>query len=440
MRALLGAAAILVAIGCAHGPGTGAEPGGAAPEPGGPASERARKRPPVAPEEQARIGAFARAYAAFLGRAKTPREAVAELGALARGAGFAERKPGATAGDRLLGGRGGTTLTLYRGGRRSLDEGLVIVVVPLDAPRLELRQAPLEERERFGMLLAGLHGQLDLKEWLSIPLALHGFVAGRRPIVVGESPEDPVLVVPDLLPHLSRRAQADKIIDPAEMKVLAALGGRPALEAALGALGIKPDDFATGEFVIVPADAPAFVGADEALLAGYGHEGRAFAYAAARALLDAQPERPVLLVALEAPDLRATGWPFVRASLAEAIQAARPGADGLAVRRILARSLAIVAQPLGGEPGKGVVLSPLDDDAPPEAVRQVLRGIERGGGRFQIAVETEGYGPARELSTQNLDAVELGLPVTAPQAPLPVLSTFDLYQGYRACKGLFELP
>lgn len=416
---------------CAH------EPAGspAASAPGEPASaERAGRssgepaRPSLSPEEQARVNEFARAYADFLARAKTVREAVRELSALAQKSGGAvtivEQRPDAIA--------------LARAGRRPLGEGIAIVVVPLDAPHLRLLPAPLEEREHFGMLRTTLHGTLDLKQWLSIPLALHGFIPGKPGLVIGEQPGDPVLVVPDLLPHLAMHAQAERIIEPSNMSVLGSLGGARALGEALAARGVPPDDLATGEFSVVPADAPTFVGADRALLAGYGAGSRALAYGAVRALVDAAPEHGVLVIGVSSLDGASAGRPFVRTAIERSVAAS--GGDQWAVRGLIAHSLAVIGHAVGGEPGKGIALGPLDDDATPEAQRRLLRGIEHGGGRFQIS-STEARGaPARELSTQNLDAIELGVPEMGSQAPLPVISAFDLYQGYRACKGLFELP
>ena len=93
-------------------------------------------------------------------------------------------------------------------GEKGLDEGMNIIVAHTDAPRLDLKQNPLYEDVGLGLLRTHYYGGIKKYQWVAIPLAIHGVVVktdGRViEIVIGEKEDDPVFIIDDLLPHLSR--------------------------------------------------------------------------------------------------------------------------------------------------------------------------------------------------------------------------------------------
>ena len=101
-------------------------------------------------------------------------------------------------------------------GNKSLNEGTRIVISHVDSPRLDLKQNPLFEDGESHLALFETHyyGGIKKYHWVTIPLALHGVVVKRNgekiSLSIGESPDDPVFAVPDLLPHLSHEIQDSK--------------------------------------------------------------------------------------------------------------------------------------------------------------------------------------------------------------------------------------
>jgi aspartyl aminopeptidase len=414
--------------------------------------ERKRGWPAVDDVTRAAIGELAAEYATFLGRAKTPRRAVASLvehavahaaRPLAPGQHFAHVENAAF----YVVAPGGDAAAFVRLGPRPVEEGLRIVIASVDAPALHLEQRPLFDAAGFAMLDTTPYGRPILEAWLSRPLALylHAVPAGAPAldIVVGEAPEDPVLVIPDLLPHLSGNVQRERIVDSPERLDAVAAHSRAALLDYLARRGVDEATLATAEATLVPAGPPTFIGVDRALLAGYGHRHRALAYAAVRGLFAAerleQSAAVIVVSRAYASGDGSSGQGFVPSALSRIL--AGLGAEGeaqdvLATRRTYARSAALVASWLGGSLNQGVVLQPEADDALPAAVRRVLDSLEAAGAQWQLSGPERGHRTAAyELATLDLDVVAIGLPGAGDGAPLELLSTLDLYQGFLACRG-----
>ncbi|KAH3765690.1 M18 family aminopeptidase [Pelomyxa schiedti] len=138
---------------------------------------------------------------------------------------------------------------------------------------------------------------LQRYQWVQTPLALVGVVALKsgevKEISVGLKPEDPVFVIPDLLPHLATRLQSTAtmgdIIKGEQMNVLC--GSIPVddegvkakikftvLETLNREYGVTEADFLSAELELVPAFPPRFVGFDCGLIASYGQDDRICAF------------------------------------------------------------------------------------------------------------------------------------------------------------------
>ncbi len=399
--------------------------------------------------EVPKIERFARDYLGYLADAKTPRRAVRGLVRLfkPRGKQLAARSGGKYAvGSRLwFRHRGGDAAAFIRVGQRPLEEGARIIIAAVDAPRIDLKQQPVYSKVGLTMLDTNLYGKLDLKSWLSRPLALYVHAKKRGGVIdlaLGEKPTDPVLVIPDLLPHLSRKAQAKKIIDKPERMDALAARKRTALLAYLRTKGVTESVFQTAEASLVPAGAPSFVGVDRALMAGYGHSQRALAFSAVRGLLDAPaktaPYHTAIVIVVSKSRIGytgATGLAFVKTAMSRIIGAlASEGAntDILGVRRIYARSAALLAADRQGKPNLGLVLNPRGDDALPRAIRRVLDAFRAAKAQYQLMASTAWGSKARTLATLDMDVVDVGLPITGQGTPMELLSTLDLFQAKRA--------
>lgn len=399
----------------------------------------------VGAAERKRIDQFARHYLRYLSDAKTPRRAVRGLLRLF--------KPGSR---KLTGTKrvahapgtrfwfahpGGDAAAFVRLGKRPLEDGARIIVAAVDAPRIDLKQRPVYEKVGFTMLDTRLYGRLDLKSWLSRPLALYLYGrSGRKTIdlAVGDKPGDPVLVIPDLLPHLSRKAQHKKIIDKPERMDAVVARKQVALLRYLRRKGVSRSLLQTAEASLVPAGKPSFIGVDRGLVAGYAQSHNALAFAAVRAMVAASrrqiPHRTAIVIVISKRHTGytgATGMAFVKTAMSRIIGAfASEGAntDMLGVRRIYARSAALLAADRGGKANQGLVLNPRGDDALPGAIRRVLDAFRAARAQYQI-VSTAAWSKARSLATLDMDVVDVGLPITGAGTPMELLSVLDLYQA-----------
>ncbi|RMH41031.1 MAG: hypothetical protein D6689_12165 [Deltaproteobacteria bacterium] len=451
-RTATAALAALAAAACAGAP----EPAPARPDK--PAAELVPKRrsgwDALAPAARGRVAAFAGDYARWLASAKTARRAVASLVALAGARGAeplaAVRAPAAPGRTYIWMGPGGAAAAIVRVGRRPVEEGVRVVVASVDAPHIGLKQRPVYDAAGFALVDGAPYGDLDEAAWLVHPLALYVYAAasGDAPAVdlaLGEAPEDPVFAIPDLLPHLARQVQRDRIVDSPERLDAVAAASTAALMAYLAERGVDAATLERAEMALVPAGPPVFVGVDRALLAGHGHRRRALAYAAVRALVDGDAPHHTAIVAIvsraAAGGDGAAGIAFARRAVDAAVAALATGDDvagGLALGRAWRRSAALVAADLGGARNRGVVLDPRADDALPAAVRRAVDAFDAGGVQWQIATgERDRDAPARDLATAGGDVVAFGLPVAGAGAPLELASTLDLYMGYRACAAWF---
>ena len=419
-----------------------------------------------------RVDVYARQYAQFLGRAKTARAAVTELERLFTAAGGqlltqpeaglagtsrtthrAKKPPGVVfkPGTRYyLRGGDGHTAAFVALGRQSLERGARIIIAPLDAPHIQLKQRPVYDRAGLIMFDTVIHGVADLRLWLSRPLALHLHVArpgaadGGLDLIVGERPDDPVLVIPDLLPHLSGRVQKNQVVDSAERMDAVAARSYRALVDYLAGQGLDVNALATAESALLPAGPPVFVGADRALLAGYGHSHRALAYAAVRALIDTgaelTPEQTAVVIVTRSADPAGgtSGLGFVRTAMTQllgALSVTDGEPDVLATRRMYARSTAWIASAADDlATDKGIGIAPRGADAVPRATRRTIDSLEASGAPYQL-VGRQRWGPGRSLAPLDMDVVGVAIPTRHRRAPAELVSTLDLYYAQQAARA-----
>jgi len=164
----------------------------------------------LSPGEKEAVHKFSGGYIKFLNESKTEREAVDYIYGLALEAGFIplEKCSQLNPGQRIVMQAKGKVCALIILGPDPLEEGVNIVASHIDSPRLDLKARPLYEEEGLAWLKTHYYGGIKKYQWLAIPLAMHGVVIKKNGekvnIVIGENPQDPVLTIADLLPHLPR--------------------------------------------------------------------------------------------------------------------------------------------------------------------------------------------------------------------------------------------
>ncbi|HRX76661.1 MAG TPA: aminopeptidase, partial [Candidatus Cloacimonadota bacterium] len=255
---------------------------------------------------------YASPYKEFLNQCKTERETTVWMENLLKKHKFVaiDGKKGSSRVYRVFRGK---TLAVAVLGTDPLSKGFNMVASHIDAPRIDLKQNPLYEDGPSQMVCMRTHyyGGIKKYQWVSTPLSLHGVVikndGSLLNISLGEKDNEPVFIIPDLLPHLARKEQYSKnindAIDASKLNLVFSGMIEPsceekeaakafALKALNKAYGINEADFLSAELQLVPATKARDAGIDSSMLVGYGHDDRICAYTALTALLDNLDQKP----------------------------------------------------------------------------------------------------------------------------------------------------
>ena len=252
---------------------------------------------------------FAEDYKAFLNLCKTDRETISYFEKLIAKKGFAnlDDNPQGKKIFRISRKKNAAIAVI---GKRPVKEGVNLVVSHIDSPRVDLKQNPLHEdgTTQLGILKTHYYGGIKKYQWMSTPLAIHGVFVKQNgetiSVSIGEEEDEPVFVMPDLLPHLARKEQYTKKIGEAvaahHMNIV--FNSVPFLEkenkeikeaVKLNALillnekyGIIEEDFLSAELEVVPAGKARDAGIDKSMVLGYGQDDRICAYTSANAIFD----------------------------------------------------------------------------------------------------------------------------------------------------------
>ena len=259
---------------------------------------------------------YCEGYKRYLNESRTEREAVANAIKLAEAEGFTEYKRGMALvpGQKVWYNNRGKALMLAVAGKRPLDAGVVIAAAHVDAPRLDLKLTPLYEDSELAFFKTHYYGGIKKYQWTAIPLELHGVVALKSgevvEVVIGREPDEPQLVISDLLPHLAADQMKKTLAEGITGEGLNILIGSAPYDdegsdrvklAVMSILnssyGITEEDFVSAELCAVPAFEVRDIGLDRSLIGGYGHDDRVCAYAELRAIFDVEePERTCICI------------------------------------------------------------------------------------------------------------------------------------------------
>ncbi len=418
---------------------------------------------------------FAEGYKSFLNEAKTEREAIYKIVNAAK----KEKK-------KIVVNREKSAAIILPG-KKSVRDGLRIVISHIDSPRLDLKQIPLYQDSESHLALFETHyyGGIKKFQWVVIPLALHGVIVkkdGKKiTFSLGEDEKDPVFSVPDLLPHLSHDVQDNKKIDEAikgeSLDIV--IGSIPAkgdfkekiktaiLEKLHSDYDIIEEDFISAELEAVPAFIMAHdVGFDRSLIGAYGQDDRICAYAALQAILDVKnPEHTVLSLFVDKEEIGSEGNASAQATtfLRSLIKELDSHVD---VDNVLLKSKVISADVQSAVTpnyidvfelknasslGNGVVLSKFTghggkysaNDASAEYVAEIRALLDKSKIPWQTGelgkVDKGGGGTvAKYFARLGMEVVDLGAPVLSMHSPYEVTSKVDLYSSYLAYNAFLK--
>ena len=436
-------------------------------------------------EERAEMECYCKGYAAFMDACKTEREATAWTAAAAEAHGFKPMVPGMklNPGDKVYHNNRGKSIILAVIGSESLNDGANICAAHVDSPRMDIKPNPLYEDSEIAYLKTHYYGGIKKYQWATIPLALHGVVYRKDGTVVtvtiGEDDADPILVVSDLLVHLSAdqmQKTAAQVIAGEQLNII--MGTEP-LEGEGSDLvklhimkllnekyGMVESDFLSAELTIVPAGKCREVGLDRSLLGAYGHDDRVCAYAEIVPLLEmGTPKHTAVCILADKEEIGSVGISGMQSHFFETFMQDLCDATGASLNRCFERSFCLSADVSNafdpnfaetcdkrnnsqlnygvaickytGSRGKGGA-----SDASAEAMGHVRTTLDNANVTWQIAtlgkVDQGGGGTvAAYMANRNIVSVDAGVPVLCMHAPIELVSKFDCYMTMRACKAIY---
>ncbi len=450
------------------------------------------------PDNEAEMKAlmdFAEDYKKALDRGKTEREFVDFAIELLEGEGYKAfdsdqpLKPG----DKVYESVHGKGLVAAVIGTADPLLGFNLVGAHVDSPRLDLKPNPLYESDELTLMKTHYYGGIKKYQWAAIPLALHGVVILKNgetvKLAIGEAPEDPVLTITDLLPHLGAdqmKKTASEVIEGEQLNVLVGSipfpGGEEVKERfKLGILKLLHDryqiterDLITAEIEIVPAALARDVGLDRSMIGGYGQDDRVCAYTALRALIDAeQPLKRTGMVVLYDKEETGSGgitgarsqlFPSVQRRMVRAILGREPSAielqDQIEKSTMLSSDVsnaydptfASVSDPKNNTyAGRGIAFFKYTgargkggtSDANAEYFNEVTRLLDQEEIPWQTGelgkVDQGGGGTVAIYQADlGISVIDCGVPVLSMHSCFEVTSKMDVYKTYEAYKVFLE--
>lgn len=442
---------------------------------------------------------FAEYYKKFMNTSKTEREFVANAVNMAEGKGFrkAEEFDKLKAGDKIYYVNRNKNLVLAVIGKEDAEKGLKIVASHIDSPRLDLKQNPLFEDTELAMLKTQYYGGIKKYQWASIPLAIHGVVitAGGEKvnIVIGESEEDPVFTIPDILPHLSRNVQDDRkardVIKGEELRLL--IGSIPentenkeikekvkyaAMKKLNEKYGIKEEDFISAEFEIVPAGKARDVGLDAGLIGAYGHDDKICGYTSLISIFDIAdekeaPKKTCVCYLADKEEIGSTGATgmesnYIEFVISDMLYKLKENYSDYIMRKTLWNSTAISSDVTAGvnpifksvhdeqnaaKIGYGISISKYtgrggkyeSNDADAEYVREIIDIFNKEKVIWQTAelgkIDEGGGGTvAKFLSNIGIKTIDAGPALLDMHSPFEIASKLDLFECFKAYKAFYK--
>ena len=438
-------------------------------------------------------------YKQFLDNGKTERECVSQIISWAKKCGFRDVNDCSSlkAGDKVFVQKMNKAIALFVIGSDSIENGMNILGAHIDSPRLDVKQNPLYENDFLVYLNTHYYGGIKKYQWVTLPLAIHGLVCKKDgssvQVCLGESADDPVFCISDILPHLAQKQMKESASDFITGESLDLICGsgipskdddkdskkdKPSAKKAILSIlkekyGIEEEDFGSAELEIVPAGNARDLGFDRSLILGYGQDDRSCAYTSACALIESDAgKRTNCCLCVDKEEIGSVGATgmgshFFENSLAEVIARLPQGYSDLTLRRCLANcnmlssdvnaafdpmnsdlfdkanasflNGGIVFNKYTGSRGKSGA-----SDANPEFIARLRGLLDKAGVKYQMAelgkVDQGGGGTIAYLAAKyGMNVLDAGVSVLSMHAPWEITAKEDIEQAYNAYKAFLTL-
>lgn len=426
---------------------------------------------------------YAEDYKGYLKVARDARTSTHEMLRLARSAGFEEFsrpdqvKPGA----KLIFNNRDRALVLAVIGSTPLTEGSRLVGAHQDSPHIDLKARPIYATEGYVLLKTIYYGGIKKYQWANLPMALIGTIVttdGKAvEVSIGLSPGDPVFVIPDNAPHSDtelRNRTYTEVLKGEELNPVA--GSVPDADGSVTAevlaqlaekYNIREEDLVSADLALVPAADPRDVGIDRGLVGGYGQDDRLSSYCAVRSILDVRgtPARTALAYLSNFEEVGSVnntgaGSDFLNSVYAEISHGERGASyNDLDLRHALRNAQVLSADtndginpvfPETSEPsnsarlGYGVAIKKYGRgfDGTPEFTARVRSILDANQIPWQTQtpkVDVGGGGTIGGfMSRENMEVVDVGIPLLSMHATFEMSSKVDLWNYYRFMRAFFQ--
>ncbi|NCC95458.1 MAG: aminopeptidase 1 [Synergistales bacterium] len=373
-------------------------------------------------------------------------------------------------------------------GRLGLESGVTVIASHLDSPRIDVKGRPLYEEGGLALLDCHYYGGLKKYQWTNVPLALHGEIHRSDgtclSVVLGEREDEPILMIPDLEPHLDRDMEKRKASETIEGEDLDALvGNRPLgeedlpIKEAISSLlrekwGLDEKGFLSADLSLVPSGPARLAGLDGSMIAAYGLDDRVCAAMSYKAFYDMEiPEKTAVFMAVDREEIGSESiggaqGAFMDLFMLELLRASSLGTDVLSLRRLYSNSAAVSADVTSGlnplysknyvrdqqpQMGNGVAVVKFSgrggkydgNEARGEFVASIIASLEKKSVPWQTGsfgrVDKAGGGTiAKYLARTGMDTVDMGPPLLSMHSPMELISVADVTSLYHAYMAIWE--
>lgn len=371
------------------------------------------------------------------------------------------------------------TISMIVIGKKELQQGTRIVGSHIDSPRLELKGRPLYEKQKFALFQTYVHGGIKSYQWVNIPLALVGRVDKKDgttvDISMGFDENDPILMVPDLAPHVdhpNRKRTSRDVIKKEELDVI--IASKPNFEKSIKKVveeyltanyNISVEDFVSAELALVPATKPRDVGFDRSMIAAYGHDDKAAAIASVAAIMEQKvPEYTSIAFLVDNEEVGNINNTGAKSSylvdLLSGMLYNEQGKDynDYLLRKLLRNTKVISTDvnpgvhptwsgvwELGNAPrlGNGVNLKLYGGgfNANSEYTAWTRNYLDKNNIKWQTSTykgKASGGTIGSSLSDDNMEVIDFGVPILSIHSPYAVGSKVDLYSLSKAMSAFFS--
>lgn len=445
-------------------------------------------------------------YKDFLDNGKTERECVSQIVDQAQAYGYKNIEDCETlqAGDKVYVVKMNKSVALFEIGSESMEKGMNILGAHIDSPRLDAKQNPLYENTHITYLNTHYYGGIKKYQWVTLPLAIHGVVCKKDgttiKVCVGESDDDPVFCISDILPHLAqeqmKKGAADFIKgedldvmigcelacddekdddkkDKKDKKKKKDSGKKIILEILKKKYGIEEKDFYSAELEIVPAGKARDCGFDRSMILGYGQDDRSCAFTSFAAMMESKAgKRTNCCLCVDKEEIGSVGATGMAShmfenAVAEVVARLPGGYSDLVLRRSLANSNmlssdvnsaydplnaglfdknnssylggGIVFQKYTGSRGKSGA-----SDANAEFIAKIRGALDEAKVRYQMAelgrVDQGGGGTIAYLAAKyGMNVLDAGVAVMSMHAPWEITHVDDIKQAFEGYKAFLQI-